>query len=295
MKLALFLLSITAAIAQTEGTPQPTFKDISYGTHERHKLDLWKAKTDKPTPLLIFIHGGGWHGGAKADVPPKLLSFMLAKGISVASINYRYTSIAILPAPLHDAARAVQFLRSKAAEWRLDAQRFGAYGVSAGACSTLWLAYHDDLADPRSPDPVAQQSSRLQVAVGMSGQTCLEPDVVTAWIGDPVLAHPMIARSVQAQKTDSLLKPKPEWTPLWREASPITHVTADDPPVLLSYARSDPLPAPTPGSAIHHAIFGTKLQEKAKAMSLICQMRIEQGAPTTALKPEDFLIEHLGR
>ncbi len=68
---------------------------------------------------------------------------------------------------MHDAARAVQFLRSKAAEWRLDPQRFGAYGISAGATTSLWLAYHDDLADAGGADPIARLSTRLQVAVGL--------------------------------------------------------------------------------------------------------------------------------
>ena len=74
----------------------------------------------------------------------------------MASINYRYSTTDILPAPVHDAARAVQFLRSKAAEWQLDPRRFGAYGISAGATTSLWLAYHDDLADAGSADPIAR-------------------------------------------------------------------------------------------------------------------------------------------
>ena len=58
-----------------------------------------------------------------------------------------------MKAPLEDAARALQFVRSKAAQWNLDKQRIGASGGSAGACSALWLAFHDDMADPNSQDP----------------------------------------------------------------------------------------------------------------------------------------------
>ena len=67
-------------------------------------------------------------------------------------------------APMHDTARALQFLRSMAAEWRIDTTRIGAAGGSAGACTALWLAYHDDLADPAGPDPVARESTRLTCA-----------------------------------------------------------------------------------------------------------------------------------
>lgn len=130
-----FLLVATSSLAQNVSLPERTRHDISYGPHERHKLDLWRANSGEPTPLVIFIHGGGWAGGDKADVPPELVKVMLARGVSVASINYRYSRIATLPAPVHDAARAVQFLRTQAAEWKLNPERFGAYGISAGGCT----------------------------------------------------------------------------------------------------------------------------------------------------------------
>lgn len=291
MKTAVLLFCATAAFAQTE----PTFRDVSYGPHERHKLDMWQAKSDAPAPLVIFIHGGGWHGGEKTDVPAKLVSFLLERGVSVASINYRFTSTAILPGPVHDAARAVQFLRSKASEWKLDPRRFGAYGVSAGATSALWLAYHDDLADTRSADPVARLSTRLQAAAGLSPQTCLEPEIITVWIGEQVLKHPMIARAVGAKKLDEVKQPRAEWVALLRECSPITHVSAGDPPVLISNPRVDPLPATSAGSAIHHAIFGVKLKEKADVAGATCVLRIEEEATAATPKPEVFLLEQLQR
>jgi arylformamidase len=289
------VLSI-AMNASTEGAlPAATFANISYGEHERHVLNLWQAKSDSPTPLLIFIHGGGWHGGDKADVPVKLLAFMLKHGISVASINYRFTRMAILPAPVHDAARAVQFLRSKAEDWSLNPKRFGAYGISAGATSSLWLAYHDDQADSASDDPIARLSTRLQTAVGLSPQTCLEPAIITSWIGDQVLNHPMIARAVGARKLNELKSPRPEWIPLLREFSPITHVGPGDPPVLISNPRIDPLPATSAGSAIHHAVFGRKLKEKADAAGTTCILLIQESADATVPTPEAFLLDHLTR
>ncbi len=301
MLLVLLVVSVSHLVAQTEPkvaakpSVAPTFGDISYGPHERNKLDVWIAKSHKPAPLLVFIHGGGWHGGDKSDVLPKLLTFMLEHGISVASINYRYSSIATLPAPVHDAARAVQFLRTKAAEWKLDARRFGAYGVSAGGCSTLWLTYHDDLADPRATDPVDRESSRLQVAVGISPQTSLDPQVVTQWVGDQVMNHPMITRAVGAKNRDEVKARYPQWSALLREFSPINHVTRDDPPVMVVYPTMGELPAPNAGSAIHHAIFGVKLKEKADAAGAICVLRIEDQKDQATPKPEEFLLNQLTR
>lgn len=291
---AICLIAVIASSARAE-LPAPTFADVVYGEHERHRLDFWQAAGAGRKPLLIFIHGGGWAGGDKRDVPEKLLRIMLSKGVSVASLNYRYTSMAKLPTPQRDAARAVQFLRSKAADWHLNSERFAAYGISAGGCSALWLAYHDDLAtETVSGDPISGQSTRLCAAVGLSPQTCLEPAVVQKWIGDQVLAHPMMARAVQAKKLTDLEMPKPEWVELLHEASPITHMSRDDPPVLISNPKVDPLPATSAGSAIHHAIFGEKLKEKCDAVGATCLLRIEsdpRGQPT----PEEFLIQQLLR
>lgn len=282
------LLSVSAP-----AMPPPTFANINYGPHERHKLDVWQSMATAPTPLVIFVHGGGWATRDKGDVLPKLYAHLILRGISIASINYRYTSIAILPAPVHDAARAVQFLRSKAHEWNLDAQHFAAYGVSAGGCSSLWLAYHDDLADPNSSDPVLRQSSRLQAAVGIAPQTSIDPEVVIPWAGDQVLNHPMITRAVGAQNRAEVKTRYAEWKALLQEFSPINHVTRDDPPVLLSYTTMGALPAPNAGAAIHHAIFGVKLKEKSDAVGATCVLRIEDQKPVALPTPEAFLIEHL--
>lgn len=293
MKLLLLLLLMLESMVQAQ--LKPAVQDISYGPHERNKLDVWQAKSDTPTPLLIFIHGGGWAGGDKADIPPKLRSFMLAHGVSVASINYRYSTQAILPAPVHDAARAVQFLRSKAGEWKLDPLRFGAYGISAGATTTLWLACHDDLADSRGADAVSRQSTRLQAAVGLSPQTCLVPDIVVSWVGQEVLRHPMMARAVGAKKLDDLRNPSAAWLKLLREFSAIEHLSSDDPPLLISNPRMEPLPATTPGSAIHHGIFGIKLRERAQAVGSTCILRLEETDGAATPTPEEFLLKQLTR
>ncbi len=168
--------------------PKPTHADVRYGEHPRHVLDFWQAESEKPTPLVFVIHGGGWQGGSKerldrfADAPT-----LLKAGISVAAINYRYVKNGIedgieppVKAPLHDAARALQFVRSKAGEWNIDKQRIGAAGGSAGACSSLWLAFHDDLA-AESNDPVARESTRLWCAAVKGAQTTLDPKQMKEW------------------------------------------------------------------------------------------------------------------
>src|SRR5262245_37815204 len=150
---------------------KPTSENVSDGPHERNVLDFWQAKSDKPTPLVFCIHGGGWRGGDKSGYYGQVKTF-LDNGISVVTINYRLIGAPgddqkVSPpvkAPLEDAARALQFVRSKAGDWNIDKKRIGATGGSAGGASSLWLAFHDDMADPKSSDPVLRESTRLYCA-----------------------------------------------------------------------------------------------------------------------------------
>ena len=134
---------------------EPTYKLVSYGPHEDMTLNFWKVENKKPTPLLVHIHGGGWLGGKKHETAN---ANELKKGYSFASIDYRLAGVELLPAAVHDAARAIQFLRTKAKEWNFDPNRIAVIGGSAGAASSLWLAYHDDMANPKSDDGRANNS-----------------------------------------------------------------------------------------------------------------------------------------
>ncbi|MCX7887606.1 MAG: alpha/beta hydrolase, partial [Verrucomicrobiae bacterium] len=146
--------AVPKAKAPKEPLPPPTHADVKYGPHERHVLDLWLAKSEQPTPLVVFIHGGGFVGGDKSRARPDALKRCLEAGVSFMAVNYRFRQHAPIQEILRDPARAVQFVRFYAAKYNIDAARIACYGASAGAGASLWLAVHDDLADPRSPDPV---------------------------------------------------------------------------------------------------------------------------------------------
>ena len=94
----------------------PTHAKVAYGKHERQVLDFYQAKSDKPTPVILYIHGGGWQNGDKNSVENGVggLKKVLDSGISVAAINYRYVKNGVeekiqppVKAPLEDAARAL--------------------------------------------------------------------------------------------------------------------------------------------------------------------------------------------
>ncbi len=273
--------------------PEPTFSNVKYGPHERNTFDLWQAKSSKAAPLFVYIHGGGWRGGDKSALPADLLQLMLAKGVSVASINYRYSGIAKLPAPVHDAARAIQFLRWKSKDYNLNKERIAAAGGSAGACTTLWLAYHDDLADPKNEDPVLRESTRLCTGVGVSGQTSIDPEEIVPWVGEKIMLHGMICSAVGATNQAEVKLRYAEYRDLYREFSPINHVSAGDPPVLLLYPTITPLPAPDGGTAIHHGMLGIELKKKADAAGLDCVLQFSDRPDQDSTEISQFLLKHL--
>ncbi len=185
----------------------PTMADVPYGKDKMQVLDFWKAESDKPTPLVFFIHGGAWKSNDKDKVTG--LRKYLPAGISVVSINYRFVQQAqaagIKPPvkwPLEDAERALQFVRSKAEEWNIDKTRIGASGGSAGACSSLWLAFHDDMADPKSSDPIARESTRLSCAGLVGAQTSLDPKQMQEWIAQYLLWWPRVRLQRQQEGQD---------------------------------------------------------------------------------------------
>ncbi len=281
--------------------PKPTLGNVAYGSHERQVLHFWKAESTKPTPVLIYIHGGSWLRGDKERVSN--IDHYLKAGVSVVSINYRYVSqgqeAGIKPpvkAPLEDAARAVQFVRSKAAEWNIDKTRVAASGGSAGACSSLWLAFHNDLADPKSSDPVARESTRLTCAAVAGAQTTLDPQQMKDWtpnsgygghafgfVADPATKTSQFAKFLAGR--ESIL-------PWIQEYSPYANVTSDDPPVALYYSAPPDLGKPQKDPT-HTSNFGVKLQEKLKSVGVPCEL-IYPGAPDVKHPLMDaYIIEKL--
>jgi acetyl esterase/lipase len=247
---------------------KPTAENVSYGPHARNVLDFWQAKSDKPTPLVFCIHGGGWQGGDKSSYYGGVKTY-LDNGISVVTINYRLMAQAneqkVTPpvkAPLEDAARALQFVRSKAADWNIDKKKIGATGGSAGGCSSLYLALHDDLADPRNTDPVLRESTRLYCAAVVGAQVSLDPKETREWLPNYTYG----AHAFGLKNLDEVEKQREKLADWIKEYSPITHVTKDDPPIGLYYTGvkgakvGESHPDPT-----HSPILGVKLAEKLKA------------------------------
>ena len=107
---------------------KPTFANVRYGPHERNVLDIYQAKSKTPTPVVVYIHGGGFVGGDKKSVNPGIVKKCTESGVTVAAINYRFQQHTSLPNILRDSGRAIQFLRHNSGKYNIAKKRIASYG-----------------------------------------------------------------------------------------------------------------------------------------------------------------------
>ncbi|MFM8274123.1 MAG: alpha/beta hydrolase fold domain-containing protein [Gemmata sp.] len=281
-----------------------TAADVPYGTHARQVLDFWQAGGNKPTPAVLLIHGGGWVNGDKSGYRQGVARYLDA-GISVVAINYRLVTQADVAGvkppvkwPLEDAARALQFVRSKAKDWNIDKQRIAATGGSAGACSSLWLAFHADMADPNSADPVARESTRLFVVAVSGAQTTLDPKVLREWIPNARYGGHAFGVRTPANRDGAFpqfAEQREKLLPWIAEYSPLTHVTKDDPPVFMEYPtqKKQPVKGESQDDPTHSALLGMILQEQLKIVGVECVLVYPGKTHERYRTSADFLIERL--
>jgi acetyl esterase/lipase len=233
-----------------EGTQK--FLNVAYveGGHERQKLDVYvppRAKGAKKKPkLIVWIHGGGWRAGSKEN-PPAL--FFLNEGYAVASLNYRFSEHAPMPAQIEDCKTAIRFLRAKADEYGYDASRIGVWGGSAGGHLVSLLGTSGDVKELDGPDLYADRSSRVQAVCNYFGPTDfvnidkhMTPVVTLDWKGPDSLVAKLLGGPLADRQEEA------------KAASPITYVTKDDPPFLTLHGDMDALVPLGQAEALHEAL-----------------------------------------
>ena len=207
--------------------------DLPYGPDPAHRLDLYLPRTvTGPTPVVLFLHGGGWSHGDKAPCPAQSLTEF---GFAVASANYRLTPTAPFPAQIYDAKAAIRWLRANGAEHGIDQGRIGVWGVSAGAHLAALLGTTAGLAELEGTvGPHLDRSSAVQA--------------VCDWFGPTDLAH------FNDDAKAAGLAVKPQWplliaaflggvadhrSPLVPLANPVRTVSAAAPPFLIQHGDRD--------------------------------------------------------
>lgn len=214
-------------------------KEITYGTggDTELKLDLAQPVGDGPFPAIVFIHGGGWHAGNRHAYDQQIKE-AAKRGYVAATITYRLMDVGEngperstaepnFPAQIHDAKAAIRWMRTNADEYNADPDRIGVTGGSAGGHLSLLVGLADAEAELEGEGGHADQSSRVQAVVNFFGPTemssCHEKSSV-AWM------------------LRLFMDGKPGEVPAtYEKASPITHVSSDDPPVLTLHGDQDKL------------------------------------------------------
>lgn len=218
----LFLLIISTGCKKAPDQPYTalTSEDhlsISYGPHTRNTLDIYlPEKRDSKTPVILLVHGGSWFEGDKSAFTD-LAKYWREKGYAAATMNYRFTNTPeknIHPAQVNDIAKAIDFIGSKSAEWKIAADKFALQGASAGGHLSLLYTYKYDA------------GNKVKAVLSMAGPTDLTV------MGGPGASHAqtvhwLMGSSVQANPAAYI------------DASPVSHVTAAAKPTLLYHGKLD--------------------------------------------------------
>jgi hypothetical protein len=180
--LALLPATPTIKLASSESK---FYQNIPYSEYKEDVFDIYVPNGKTPAALLINIHGGGFVGGDKAQgISAALVNSLMAKNIAFASLNYRFITEdnqGVLKC-MNDCKRALQFIRYHSKTFNIDKSNVALMGGSAGAGTSLWLAFNADMADKKNADPVLRESTRVKGAVALSTQATYDvlnwPDAV---------------------------------------------------------------------------------------------------------------------
>lgn len=248
----------TGDVAFHKGITYASREAGDYQTAGDLELDLYLPESDDPTPLVVYIHGGGWITGSR-KATPDLRTYFASRGYAMATIDYRYTFVRdgvdpIIPAndshpkgeypdQIVDVKAAIRWLRANAEEYNIDPNNVATWGSSAGAHLAALAGTVDDVGDvagdvyPASavePTVHPEESGRVQAVVPWYSPTnFLKMDEQASERG-------WFEHDARNSPESMLLGGKiTEYPDRVTRANPITYVDSDDPPYLLMHGRQD--------------------------------------------------------
>lgn len=249
-----------------------TFVDERYGDHPLNTFDIWLADSDSPTPLVIYIHGGGFLYGDKSKYyqSEDLVRFLDA-GVSVATINYRFMTDAPfgIMASFADSKRCLQYIRYHAAKYNIDKNRIACSGGSAGAGTSLWLNFHDDMADPQNPDPVLRESTRLTCAGAFATQSTYDIFQWEKIVGIPMAntREQRLAIATAFGLSDDADVNLMELTSIRKELDFLSEMDRNDPPIFVCNKHKNGIPT-NEDELNHHPLHARAIKNKADEVGL---------------------------
>ena len=263
-----------------------TQTDIEYARVGEHilQLDLHMPKEANP-PLIVFVHGGAWRGGSKADVP---IAKLLDHGFAIASVDYRLSPEAPFPAQVHDIKAAIRYLRAKSELYQINTKNIAICGSSTGGHLAALVGVTNGHAELEGKvGEHLDQSSDVQCIISLFGASNLQTILAQSTEFGLKMRVPALQLLLGGTPTE-----KPDLAKL---ASPVAHLDKHDPPLLLIHGDADPQMPPE------------QSQELAKAyetQGLTVQLILLPGSKHGGREffddertriMADFLKAHLGR
>lgn len=271
--LALVSLAANAADTQPAAKPAPskngpsfkavkpatpagfTLKTILVEKHPEHDVELYVYVPDKDSvyPCILDIHGGGWKARqVEADKP--MMERLAQRGFVTALVSYRLSTEAKYPAALHDCKAALRTLRAHAAELKLDPERIGCLGGSAGGHLSGLVSMTTGKPEFDGPGPNKEFSSSVKAAIVMAATM----DLVTSYKDKPPAEGAVLFFGASYQD-------KPD---IYKEASPFEHIRAGVPPTIFIEGEKDSL-----------KIGRAEMMEKLKSLGIETSIHTLKDAP----------------
>ncbi len=263
---AVVVLATPAAELRARDDGHVIEKDIIYGRAGETELALDLVRPDAgegPFPGIVFIHGGGWRAGQRGSF--RALAIQAAKrGYVAVTVSYRLTNVRYddgrakhpFPAAVHDVKAAVRWLRKNAAKYKVDSERIGVSGGSAGGHLALMVGVTDADDGLEGESGNAGESSRVKAVVNIFGVT----DMVAGW-DETVGGKPIVELFLGG--------PPEERAEAYRASSPVTYLDEGDPPILTMHGDKDTLVPPSQARI---------LAEKCKEAGVEHELFVMEGA-----------------
>jgi hypothetical protein len=268
-------------------------KDIAYDSKTRTQFDIWLPNANAPTGLVIYVHGGGFTSGDKDfvysvqsggawDFPADIRN-LLQNNIAFATIRYTYLNntgeTEGVKKPMSDVRRALQFIRRWAGDFNIDKNKIVLAGNSAGAGTSLWIAFNNDLADAQNADLVLRESTRVRGVVARETQASY--NIEDRWINDVFVDYNLIWPTVLANETGNIQKIYGVSTTAQYESAAIDAyrsevdmlalMSSDDPEIWINNTLRDVVNPYSPYNQdipSHHAFHARELKERADAVGV---------------------------
>ena len=276
-----------------EGTNAKFAKDIAYDTKARTQLDVWLPNSSTPTGLVIYVHGGGFTSGDKDFVYsvqsggvwdfPSDIRYLLQNKIAFATIRYTLLKTTGetegIKKPMTDVRTALQYIRSRATDFNIDKNKIILAGNSAGAGTSLWIAFNNDFAEPFNSNPVLRESSRVLGVVARETQASY--NIEDRWVNDVFTDYNLSWNQILAAEPGNLQKIygisstaqyESVSTDKYRaEVDMLALLTSDDPEMWINNTLRNvvnPYNPYNPDVPSHHAFHARELKKRADAVGV---------------------------